>query len=466
VKPIKATHSERTREVRSGFAGKRAEGCGRSASAIARDFPLRLHGFQVRSLYLIAAVFLLLAAGCGNTPQAPVDAALYVPQILHAAPLERPAEPIAEMTQIARAANEFSFALAAELAQTTGNENFVVSPYSVWLPLAALLNATDDAFKPPLAELLGGAGVNEADINRAASRMMFDLTSGNSPLTIANTVFVRNNERLRRDFAETFFNYYRGTAISVDFQAPETVALVNQWIYDNTNGLISDVVQEFNPDTVLSVINAIHFYDRWAHEFHSGRTAPGDFYSPGGTSPAYFMRSEITRFYFEDDLVQATHLAFSQGGGMYIFLPKSGDATGVLSSMTPEYFEYIRNNGGQKHILLKLPRFSIESNWSELNGTLIELGVPLFCEFSAPLTGGLVYGDIPLHVASASQAATIDVNEYGTTAAAATMMIVPQSQPPPPETEMICNTPFVFVLYQNTFDGDAQIIFIGVVNAP
>jgi serine protease inhibitor len=39
----------------------------------------------------------------------------------------------------------------------------------------------------------------------------------------------------------------------------------------------------------------------------------------------------------------------------------------------------------------------------------------------------------------------------------------------PPEGipfEMICNKPFVFILYENTYDGGVQILFTGVVNQP
>ena len=86
--------------------------------------------------------------------------------------------------------------------------------------------------------------------------------------------------------------------------------------------------------------------------------------------------------------------------------------------------------------------------------------------FGQFLTYGLIYGGNSLFVASAEQAVIIDVNEYGATASAVTNMVIGQSGPPPIEIEMICNTPFVFILYQDTFDGGAQIIFIGVVNEP
>jgi hypothetical protein len=32
--------------------------------------------------------------------------------------------------------------------------------------------------------------------------------------------------------------------------------------------------------------------------------------------------------------------------------------------------------------------------------------------------------------------------------------------------EMICDTPFVFVLYEHTYDGGSQVLFTGIVNQP
>jgi serine protease inhibitor len=67
-----------------------------------------------------------------------------------------------------------------------------------------------------------------------------------------------------------------------------------------------------------------------------------------------------------------------------------------------------------------------------------------------------------------SQKAVIKVDEKGTTAAAVTVMemnaaSVPQHQK---RFEMICDRPFMFVLYDYTYDGGDQILFTGIVNKP
>ena len=51
---------------------------------------------------------------------------------------------------VARGANEFAFKLSSLLVENIDDNNFVCSPYSVWMPLAALVNATTDehSYKP------------------------------------------------------------------------------------------------------------------------------------------------------------------------------------------------------------------------------------------------------------------------------------------------------------------------------
>ena len=382
----------------------------------------------------------------------------------------------------AKGANAFAFRFGSELVKNTGDSNFVCSPYSVWLPLAALVNATDAEHKDELLAALGASGITESDISRASSRMLYNLTKQQNlegeyskdyhynPLKIANAIFVDFGMRLKREFEQMFADYFRGTAMSVDFEHPEAVDAVNQWASENTDGLITNIVQEFDPDTVVAIANAIYFSDRWTWEFNPDETTENVFHSPNGNTTAQFMLREGDILpYYEDDLVQAIPLTFKSGGGMYIILPKSGEATELLNSMTNDYFTTICEGTELKTGKLLLPRFKLESDVMDLKDALILLGVPLFDEAASPLTGGLIESDIPVWLSSAVQKAYIEVDEKGTTAAAVTVMTAPAGAAPPEPTkpfEMICNRPFVFVLYEWTYDGGNQVLFTGVVNKP
>lgn len=431
----------------------------------------------------------LLLVGC-STPgsvstQAPTDDAISIfagePKAL-SAPAFGEENPAA--ATVANGANDFALRLSAELLSTNGDTNFVCSPYSVWLPLAALLNATDDAYREDLLSALGTGGIAAEDVNLAASRMLYSLTKErdrqinkeygqgediHNPLQIANAIFVSRDETLNTEFAQTFLDCFRGQAMTVDFSSRSAVDAVNQWASENTNGLIDEIIQEFDPATVAAIANAIYFSDRWSWEFDPSETVEDTFLGPDGDSIANFMlREGDSLTYYEDDLVQAMPLRFKSGGELYILLPKDGDANGLLTSLDAEYLSEIRRDAISSTGKLLLPRFKIESGVIPLRDALEVLGVPLFDEQAAPLTGGLIEGDTPVWLSNAVQKAMIEVDEKGTTAAAVTIMEAAGAAMPIPTEpfEMRCDTPFVFILSEYTYDGGHQILFTGVVNQP
>ena len=379
---------------------------------------------------------------------------------------------------VAGGANDFAFRLSTKLVQEAGTENFVFSPYSVWLPIAALLNATDAAHQEALLEALGAIGVTEADVNQAAYRMLYDLTKEeerfyredyDSPLQIANAIFVRQDMTLNKDFTQSFADYFKGTAMNLDFSSPEAVDIVNQWASDNTEGLITDLVQEFDPMTIAVIANAIYFSDRWEEEFNPKETEEDVFHAPSGDSTAFYMLCDSdSQYYYEDTRMQAICLPFLNGGGMYILLPKDETAMELLSAMTQDYFDEIRISTRPTKGKLLLPRFAIENDVPNLRDALEALGVPLFDIGAAPLTGGLLEGDMPVWLSDAMQKAIVKVDEEGLTAAAVTLMYSDSlgMEFPSEPFEMNCNKPFVFLLCQSTADGDEQVLFTGVVNQP
>ena len=382
---------------------------------------------------------------------------------------------------VAGGANDFAFKLSAALLKDAGtgagNQNFVCSPFSVWLPLAALANATNDQAKPALLEALNASGFTAADLNSAASRMMSDLTGSRNkgtesyynPLNIANAIFVGNDVTLKKDFSQIFTDYYGGTPFNVDFSSPGSADAVNKWAEENTDGRITKVVDAFDPETVAAIANAIYYSDRWFWEFNADLTKEDVFHAPSGDALADFMlREGDGQTYYEDADIQAMPLGFKNGGGLYILLPKDGDANKLLSSLTSDYFNKIQKNSIEASGKLLLPRFTIQSDFQTLGDTLTSMGVPLFDRNAAPLTGGLIEEGIPVYLSSAVQKAMIQVDEKGTTAAAVTVMAAAGAGAPMPTKpfEMNCNKPFVFILYNYISDGASQVLFTGVVNQP
>ena len=430
-------------------------------------------------LILIASCLMVFFLNCAHNGYGNKDENTELINVVrvNARELHVTGEQIPQAKTVANGANDFAFRLGASLLKNSGYENLVCSPYSVWLPLAALANAATPQSKAALLAALGASGLTDADVNMASSRMLYDLTNLRNresagfynPLKIANAIFVGNTVTLRQEFAQTFMDYYRGSSINVDFSSRDAANAVNRWASDNTDGLIKNLIQEFDPETVAAIASAIYFSDRWIWEFNPEQTKEGVFHAPGGDTTAFYMLREGNgQTYYEDDKVQAMPLRFTTGGGLYIILPKTGSAADVLASMTNDYFNEIQMNSFQATGKLLLPRFSIENTIDGLKKALESLGIPLFDEASAPLTGGLIQEGLRVWLSNAVQKAVITVDEKGTTAAAVTVMAIAGTSMPMPTTpfEMICDKPFAFILYNRTNDGGNQVLFTGVVNKP
>lgn len=429
-------------------------------------------------IFALCAILLVSFAGCAvqqpapaqtGEPAAPALAqALRLPALQEAKPLSAPSYDTAEQSPAAGyGANEFSFALAAALSKK--GENMIVSPFSVWMTLTALANATGSDALPALLKSLDVEDLTVQQINDSVSRILYELTGNegtdtHNPLAIANAVFVDNDVTLNKAFAQSFLDYYRGTAMNVDFKDPAAIDAINDWAAAHTEGLIDDIVQEIPDETVVALANAIYFSDRWAWEFNEDETEEMTFRGTKNDAEVPFMLREGDALpYYEDDSLQGINLGFKTGGGLYILLPKEGEADALLQDMTAERFAQIVKDTRPATGKLLLPRFELLSDF-QLNDALKQLGVPLLDPDTAPVSG--LVEETDTYIAASLHQAMITVDEKGTTAAAVTVeMMAGTAMPMPTEPfSMVCDRPFVFVLHKWAADSGAQVLFTGVVN--
>ncbi|MDR0382081.1 MAG: hypothetical protein LBH86_08845 [Oscillospiraceae bacterium] len=384
--------------------------------------------------------------------------------------LENPGD---EVLQVPIDGAGFAFSFGRKLlAEQKPGDNFVYSPLSVWLPLAALVNGTDAKDKDALLDTLGAGGMTEKQINAYAQMLLYRISGEanrehepeyKSPLQIANALFVSRDETVKPSFAQTFADHYLGAVFNVDFTSQDAADAVNAWGREHTDGLIEKVIEHFDPNTVAAIANAIYYADHWAWAFSEIDTKSGAFRAEDGNATAdYMRRAGDAQLYYEDDRMQAMPLDLQNGGRMWILLPRSESATELYLRMTADYFAEIGEGTTAQTGKLLLPKFEM-SNMLDLRDALTALGIPLVDGHLSPITE-LLASDVGLHISDARQNAMIKVDEKGTTAAAVTVMVVRESAviPKPIDGfEMICDKPFVFIL-----EDCGQILFSGVVNNP
>ena len=168
----------------------------------------------------------------------------------------------------------------ALLKQKKEGENLIASPYSAWLPLAALVNGCSGETQEQLLKVIGEAGIDAETLNQMVKAVNAGLSQEErrksceeygetfeSPLKIANALFVQKDAAVNQTFEQLFSDNYDGKLFSVDFSDPSAANAINSWASEKTDGKIVEIVDSFDADTVAAIANALYFSDRWSSQF-------------------------------------------------------------------------------------------------------------------------------------------------------------------------------------------------------
>ena len=179
----------------------------------------------------------------------------------------------------------------ALLKQKKEGENLIASPYSAWLPLAALVNGCSGATQEQLLKVIGEAGIDAETLNQMVKAVNAGLSQEErrksfeeygetfeSPLKIANALFVQKDAVVNQTFAQLFSDNYDGKLFSVDFSDPSAANAINSWASEKTDGKITEIVDSFDADTVAAIANALYFSDSWSNQFLEENTTEGTFH--------------------------------------------------------------------------------------------------------------------------------------------------------------------------------------------
>ncbi len=330
-------------------------------------------------------------------------------------------------------------------------ENRIISPVSL---TAALAMAAEGAQGETLQEMLEVLGVDDLEELRGAIP---------EALQSANALFSRPELKLEPDYLKALQDYYNAQDFSMD---DEVVEKVNEWVKENTDGLIEQLLSEApDPDTLLLLINAVALDAKWAKPFAAEATQEEDFHAPDGDVKVQMMHQTETFDYLEQDGLQMICLPYADGKlEMWIVLPTEGkkldDALEMLESQD---LSELKKSVQQREVVLALPKMDVsDENW--LRQSLTGLGVerafsPLEAQFEGISTQGELYIDEIL------QKARVQMDEEGTRAAAATVVIAKTTSlmPPMEQVEMRVDRPFAFAI----IDGNSgAVCFAGAIENP
>ncbi|HNQ67207.1 MAG TPA: serpin family protein [Bacteroidales bacterium] len=368
--------------------------------------------------------------------------------------------------EIVVAGNEFSLGLFQKVSETT-DDNFMISPLSVNYALAMTANGAKNNTQDQMLTTLGFEGFEINEFNEFFHYIMDEIVDLDSKVTlsIANSIWYRNTFNIVQSFLDVNQEYYNAHVQALNFDSPEAISTINDWVSDNTNDKIPTIIDNIPTDAIMYLINAVYFYGKWRYEFDNSQTQNGDFYiSDNNSIQVEMMKMEAGLKYYFDESVNVVELPYGQGNFvMDILLPVyESNPADLIANLDQARWTEITQGLYDQDILLTMPKFQFEFE-NDLIPMLSELGMTdLFNPNMADLSG--INGTGGLFVSKVKHKTYIDVTEKGTEAAAVTAVEVSlTSGVPDGPVYFTCDRPFVFIIRERSTE---VILFTGVVKNP
>lgn len=401
---------------------------------------------------------------------------------------------------VARATGKLGSDLLKVIAKDEDNDNIVISPLSIQIPLHIVLQGADPhgptfeeiqryfeyrvAFKSskdvhePMQALIKSLGLesgketivsdNEQNTRRAKAP---------TKLSIANALVTRKDITLQTKFKDTVEQYYNIKMGSFDSSVPRSIPelakRINDWASDNTDGAIKGLINEgdLSADIVSILINAVHLKGEWMYPFDGAGSRT--FYKHGKKGQAIktpFMHN--TRYFKYLDLRQETaeslpdaerqknwlyysldcqivSIPIDQNGlSMMILLPGELDGLSKLYDIRiTRIIDRMNQSGNNTKLNLRLPKFAFDVEY-DVKDYLEQLGMRKLLSRKPELTKMFDKPDIAID--SIKHKAKINVTEQGVEASAVTAMSISLlSMPVGPVVtpiQFVVDHPFMFAI--------------------
>ena len=384
-------------------------------------------------------------------------------------PDPKPIEVTPQARQLIDADNRFGLELFRNISAGQDQPaNTMLSPLSLSLALAMTYNGADGDTRTGMEETLYLSGLSTQEINKSYQALMEALLSVDPKVTmeIANSIWYRQGFGVEQDFIDVNQKYYDARVEALDFDSPDAVQTINDWVDDQTNGKIPKVIENIDPLTMMYLINAIYFNGKWSYQFDKDNTSPQPFYLADGREiQVDMMQNEADLTYMSNDLFSAVEMPYGRGNySMLCMLPaedlKVGD---VIQQMNAEKWNQWMQSMDSATVQVHLPRFSFEYE-KTMNELLKAMGMEEAFDANQSDFSGINPNRKDLHISEVKHKTFVEVDEKGTEAAAVTSVTVDATSIGPNEPVVIkFDRPFVFAIREVT---TGTIVFVGKVENP
>ena len=341
------------------------------------------------------------------------------------------------------------FAIRLFQASNENGKNTLISPLSVLCALAMTANGAEEETLAQMEEVLG---MTTEELNLYLYSYMKNLPQGDKyKLSLANSIWFTEDERftVNQDFLQTNADYYGADVYKAPFDK-QTLKDINNWVKQNTDGMIPEILDQIPPEAIMYLVNALAFEAEWSEIYEKHQVKDGEFTKEDGTKQdvKFMYGSEGT--YFEDE--KATGFMKRYVGGKYAFvalLPNEGvSVSEYIASLDGESLNALLANPQYATVHTSIPKFETEYK-VEMSEILKSMGMTeAFDMYNADFEGLGTSTDGNIYISRVLHKTFISVGEKGTKAGAATIVENKDgaaAEPTEPK-EVYLDRPFVYML--------------------
>lgn len=339
------------------------------------------------------------------------------------------------------------------------DDNTLISPISVIYALGMTANGADGN---TLSEMEDTFGLSVDELNGYLNAYLKTLASSEgAKFNIANSIWIREDENLKpsEDFLQKNKDYLDAKIFEAKFNI-DTAKEINNWVSDNTSGLIDSIIDEISDDAMMYLINALALTAEWESPYSEDQVIEDDF-------TKIYNEKEKTEFMF------SKLNSYIEGENETGFLKYYKDRKYAFAALLPNedinINDYVKSLNGEKvnsllsevedkETLTTIPKFESEFSYI-LNDSLKSMGIK---RAFSPEESDFSKMGADLFISSIIHKTYISVHELGTEAGAVTAVIMEATSMPMEEPkEVFLNRPFVYMI----IDTENNVpLFLGTYN--
>lgn len=341
-------------------------------------------------------------------------------------------------------------------------DNLLISPLSIMLALSMTANGADGETKKEMETALG---MSVDELNKYFYSYVNSLPQEEkNELYIANSIWFKDSSDFtaNESFLQTNADYYGAGAFKSPFDKT-TADDINNWVAQNTDNMIKDMVDEIPSRAVMYLVNSLSFEAEWSNPYTKKQVDTANFTNADGTSSeAKFMSQTLFRYIECENASGFIKPYKNERFAFAALLPDEGiSVSELINSLDGKKLQQVLGNVSSTEVRTSMPKFEAEYN-TEMSKALKKMGVKTAFDADNADFSGLGTARDNIFINRVLHKTYISVAEKGTRAGAATVIEMAKKTAFSDDSKtVVLNRPFVYMI----IDCKNNIpIFIGALN--